>query len=108
MKRWKAILGVIGVFLFGIIAGAILTAGAYEQVIRIVRGDKNSGDIVVQRLSRELRLDETQRAQLRMVVAEAQAQLRPIRQEMQPKIEAILKESEARVRATLRPDQQKK
>jgi Spy/CpxP family protein refolding chaperone len=107
MKNWKAIAGVLLVFVLGVAAGAFGTLG----VIRhrwMHRGPQAMADFVVRRLSWELRLDTTQRDQLRNIVTDSQQQMRTVHKQFQPQIEDILNHADVQVRAILRPDQQEK
>jgi Spy/CpxP family protein refolding chaperone len=108
MKNWKAIVGVIVVFLLGGLAGSFTTIAIVRH--RLVRGHGSQmmADLIVRRLSWELRLDRAQRAQLRVIVNEGQQEMKPVRRQIQPQIEDILTRSEAKLRAVLRPDQQEK
>jgi Spy/CpxP family protein refolding chaperone len=108
MKNWKAIVGVIAVFLLGGLAGSFTTIAIVRH--RLVRGHGSQmmADLIVRRLSWELRLDRAQRAQLRVIVHEGQQEMKPVRRQIQPQIEDILTRSEAKLRAVLRPDQQEK
>jgi len=102
MKSWKSIVGIIAVFLLGIIAGGLLTAGIIRHRFR------HRGDVIVRQLSWRLHLDGDQRAQLKVIVADAESQIRAIRQQVQPQVALVLSQSEDRVRLILRPDQVEK
>jgi len=107
MKNWKAIVGVLLVFVLGAAAGAFGTLG----VIRyrwMHRGPQAMADLIVRRLSWELRLDAAQRDQLRAIVNDSQQEMRSVRKQFQPQIEEILGRADAKVRAILRPGQQEK
>lgn len=108
MKNWKAIIGVIAVFVLGGFAGGFTTIAVVRH--RLVRGHGSQmrADFIVRWLSWELRLDHDQREQLRGIVNEGQTQMRAVRKQIQPQIEEVLGQSEAKVRAILRPDQQEK
>lgn len=106
MKNWKAILGVVAVFLLGMAAGGLLTVGIIRR--QIERGSPAVARLVERRLAWKLRLDAAQREQLRVIIADAQAQMRAVRSQIRPQVEAILDDAVAKERATLRPDQQEK
>ncbi len=103
MKRWKAVLGVIFIFILGAIAGGIISSA----VIRHCQpwGRPPSREQVVSKLSRRLDLDTGQRAQVEVIVNDAHNQMREMRREDQPKIESILTDAQARIRTVLRPNQ---
>lgn len=110
MKKWRAIVGVILVFLLGALAGTLVTftichhraeSGFREEPGRM-------RDFVVRRLSRELHLDQAQVEQLRTIVQETHVEIRNVRRQFRPQIEEILTRSQDRVRTILRPDQREK
>ena len=108
MKNWKAIVGVIAIFVLGGLAGSITTIALVRHRLAHGHGSQMMADLIVRRLSWELRLDRTQREQLRAVVAEGQQEMKVVRKQIQPLIEDLLSRSEAKVRVLLRPDQQEK
>ena len=108
MKNWKAILGVIAIFILGGLAGSITTIGLVRHRLVHGHGSQMLADLIVRRLSWDLRLDRDQRAQLRVIVTQGQAEMKVIRKQIQPQVEEQLSRSEAKVRAMLRPDQQEK
>ena len=62
MKHWKIILGILGIFLLGMIAGGLLTLRIEHRLF--AKGPDAWARLVIRRLSFELRLDANQRAQL--------------------------------------------
>jgi hypothetical protein len=108
MKSWKAIVGVIAIFILGGLAGSFTTIAIVRHRLVHGHGSQMMADLTVRRLSWELRLDRDQRAQLRVIVSEGQQEMKPVRRQIQPQIEDILTRSEAKVRALLRPGQQEK
>jgi hypothetical protein len=65
-------------------------------------------NLIVRRLSWDLRLDRAQREQLRVIVTQGHEDMKVIRKQIQPQVEELLTRSEAKVRAMLRPDQVEK
>ena len=108
MKNWKAVVGAILVFVMGGFAGSLTTVTIVRH--RLLHGNRGQmvANLIVRRLSWELRLDRAQRAQLRAIVSDGQKEMRTVRRQIQPQIEDILNRSETRVRQILRPDQQEK
>ncbi len=106
MKRWKAVLGIIFIFILGAIAGGIISSA----VIRQCRpwGKPPSREEVVRKLSRKLGLNAGQRAQVEVIVNDAHNQMREMRREDQPKIDSILTDAQTKIRTALRPDQERK
>jgi len=110
MKKWKAIVSVILVFLLGSLAGALVTHEIYQhRIVSIIKGDPNAmRELIVQRLNHKLYLDTNQLYQLRAIVKETHDEMRNVRKQFRPQIEEILARSQNRVRAILRPDQLEK
>lgn len=110
MKNWKAIAGVCLVFILGMMAGGLVTAGFVQNRIRhfIAGGPDAVSELIVHRLSRELRLDAAQRAQLESIVRGTREEIKGIRRGVQPRIDQTLGSAEQQVRSILRPAQIKK
>lgn len=110
MKNWKAIVGVIAVFLLGMVAGGLITAKVFQYRIYGVlkSGSPAAANVVVRRLSWQLRLDAAQREQVRQIVTEAQQEMKAVRKQVHPQVEEILDRADGKVRAVLRPEQQEK
>jgi hypothetical protein len=108
MKKWKAIISILIVFLLGSLAGALITHEIYQHRIEsFIRGEPKR-ELIVRRLSHQLNLDATQLSQLRVIVEETYDGIKNVRKQIKPQIEAILESSQNRVRAILRPDQLEK
>jgi hypothetical protein len=110
MKNWKAILGVVVVFLLGMTAGWFLTrAAAAKRLHRVLHGQTAfTAEEITRRLSRQLRLDAAQREQMLPLVQAAQTQIRDARTQCQPKVLAALDDFDAKARVVLRPEQLEK
>ncbi len=110
MKRFKGCLGVFGIFLFGVIFGVAITAGAiHEEVRKLVEGGPDKVvDVVVNRLRKDLHLDENQQEMLQHIAVETRIKLGAIRQQTQPKVAQTLDEAVESVRGILNPNQIKK
>ena len=80
MKNWKAILGVVLVFV--LMAGGLLTAKIIQRRTQIfARGSPAAvEEIVVRRLGFRLHLDAAQRELVRQIVRQAQLEMQPVRQ----------------------------
>ncbi|MBA4387172.1 MAG: hypothetical protein C0404_04265 [Verrucomicrobia bacterium] len=103
MKKWKAIAGVLVVFLLGVAAGGLATGLTIrKQAQRFARsGLEARAEWIVGRLDSRLGLDDAQRERVRMIVREGQEDLAPIRRQM---ADAFAR-SEARIRDVLTPEQ---
>jgi hypothetical protein len=108
MKNWKAIVGVIAIFILGGLAGSITTIGLVRHRLVHGHGSQMLENLIVRRLSWDLRLDRAQREQLRVIVKEGHDEMKGIRKQIQPQVEELLTRSEVKVRAMLRPDQVEK
>jgi uncharacterized protein YneF (UPF0154 family) len=110
MKNWKAILGVVVVFVLGMTTGAFLTgAAAAKRLQRVLHGQTAfTAEQITRRLSRQLRLDPAQREQVLVLVQGAQAQITDARSQCLPRILAALDDFDTKARVVLRPDQLEK
>jgi len=110
MKKWKAIISIILVFLLGSLAGALVVHKIYQHRMEsIIKGDPDAmRELIVQRLNHKLHLDTNQLYQLRTIVKETHDEMRDVRKRFRPQIEEILARSQNKVRAILRPDQLEK
>jgi hypothetical protein len=110
LKNWKGIVGICLVFILGMMAGGVITAGFVQNRIRhVVEGGPDAvSELIVRRLNRELRLDAAQRAQLESIVRGARQEIKGIRRGVQPQIDQSLGRAEQQVRLILQPAQVKK
>jgi hypothetical protein len=110
MKNWKAILGVCAVFVAGVLIGAVITAKVVDRRVRtlVARGPEGMVEVVVRRLSWELKLDASQRENLKGIARTAAQDLRALRRENQPRLDAIIERAATGTRALLHPDQAEK
>jgi uncharacterized protein YneF (UPF0154 family) len=110
MKKWKAIVSIIIVFVLGVLAGALLTHKIYQHRVEgIMKGEpRTTREFIVQRLDRELHLDASQLEQVRAIVKETHTEMKKVRTQFRPQIEEILARSQEKIRALLRPDQREK
>jgi hypothetical protein len=110
MKNWKTILGVVAVFVLGMLAGGLVTAKCFQHRIhQVLAGDQSVvSNMIVRRLGWRLRLDATQKGQLRAIVGEAQQEVKAVRKQVQPQVEEIVNRAIEKERVTLRPDQAEK
>jgi uncharacterized protein YneF (UPF0154 family) len=106
MKNWKAILGVLLVFLLGMMAGGLLAAKLIQhRAQKVARGGPAAvEEVVVRRLGFRLGLDAAQREQVRQIIRQSQLEMRPVRQQG----EEVAGRAAGKVREILRPDQREK
>jgi hypothetical protein len=110
MKKWKAIIGVVLVFVLGAVAGAIVSHRVCQHRMETIvsGGPKAMREFIFKRMDRELRLDAGQRAQLQAIFQETHEQIKAVRGKTQPQVDEIINRADDRVRAILRPDQRDK
>lgn len=107
---WKAVLGVLAVFIFGWLAGA-LSASVFigHRALALYRG----GPAVVEqtlekRLMRGVGLDATQRQQVHGYVMENIDQRIQLQKQLQPQIRMFNRKTLGEIDAVLRPEQAEK
>ena len=114
MRRVLRILGVLLIFIFGmIVGGAGASAGAAQKIREKIREVLTGGPEavvkeIVKRLDEELKLDPEQKRLLQNIADETHIRLRQSRAKIQPEMDRTLGEAEARVRAILYPNQVEK
>lgn len=110
MKRLRAWLGVFLVFIFGVVCGAILSAGVIQKEIRawLTGGAGRERDPIVKYLDRELHLSPEQQAAAGAVVEGSRHQLEAIKAQAQPSVDVVITGAENQVRALLDEKQRQK
>lgn len=104
MKKWKAIIGVVLVFVLGAAAGGLITL----KMCRHGMWQRPSVEAVVHKMDRKLGLDPQQKTQIEAVMRDARQEMQSVREEAKPRIDKIMADTEDKVRAILRPDQRSK
>lgn len=107
MKHWKSILGLLLIFIFGVITGGLITARVLDNRVRnFMQGGPDAvGKLIETRLTRELHLDRSQREGVVKVITNARVQISAARHEVQPKVDQVLAQAEQDIRVLLRPEQ---
>ncbi len=110
MKNLKSILCVLIIFLLGAASGGLAVHIYFKsQMETFVKGDRKAREeILLNRLSRKLDLDDKQREQTRAIIAETHEEMKKIRTQYHPQMEAVIEKSKAEMRRILRPDQLEK
>jgi Spy/CpxP family protein refolding chaperone len=114
-NRLKLWLAVAAVFVTGCATGALLDS-AYRLRVDAARGEareegrggRRSPEQVLDKMRRELNLDERQAAEVRKVVDETRNEYRSLHTEARPRFDAIRQSARTRIRALLNPEQQKR
>lgn len=110
MKNFKAIAGILLVFLLGAAGGALVTHMIHEaRFERYIRGGHGMReDVIVERLTKKLDLDGSQQGEVRAIIHETHDAIGQVRSRIHPQIEALLTAGQGRIKAVLRPDQREK
>jgi Spy/CpxP family protein refolding chaperone len=107
MKRSRPIIGVVLVFILGILCGSLATHVLYKCRFESILSDsaisREAG--IVRRLDRKLDLDDRQEKQVRAIVHDAQEEIKSARSRIRPQTEAIIEKAQAKIRAILTPEQ---
>ena len=110
MKNFKAIAGILLVFLLGAAGGALVThmihVARFEQFIS--GGHVMREDVIVERLTKKLDLDGRQQEDVRAIIHKTHDGIRQVRSSVHPQIEALLTAGQDRIKTVLRPDQREK
>lgn len=106
--HWKAILGIMLVFIFGCFFGALATSAFfYHRTTQLLqRGPEGVADILERRMTRNLGLDANQRQQIHACFMNNVTQRRALQVQIQPQIQMLNRETLQQINAVLRPDQQ--
>ena len=112
--RLKLWLAVAAVFVLGCTTGALLDS-AYRLRVDAAREDGREGarghrspEQMLERMRRDLNLDDRQAAEVRKIVDETSNEYRSLRSEARPRFDAIRQSARTRIRALLNPEQQKR
>lgn len=110
MKNFKAIAGILLVFLLGAAGGALVTymiqKAHFEQYIS--GNHKIREEVIVERLTKKLDLDSRQQEQVKAITHETHEGIGSLKKSIRPQIEVLLTKGQERIAAVLRPDQQEK
>lgn len=110
MSRWKIVVGMIVVFLLGLLVG-IYGARVYalHKVSLVLQGDRPAlTRFTLAKLSRELSLNSQERERIAPLVDQAVEELLQLRLKARPRVDEILDRTVARMKDNLRPEQQRK
>ncbi len=110
MKNVKQIVCVLLVFLLGAASGGLAVHILYKSRMETyLRGDhKFREQVLLDRLSRRLELDDRQREQVLTIIRQTHEEMDSIRKQYRPQMEAVLEKSRQEVRQILRPGQLEK
>jgi uncharacterized membrane protein len=109
MKRWKLIVGVILVFVLGVMAGSVGTR-LYQRnwAERFWKDPAARKTLILKRLTRELGLSEAQRQEFKAIIKDVDQKMEGLHQENRTAIKTILEEGFSRMMGKLDRAQQEK
>src|SRR5512134_4619 len=110
MKGWKAVAGVLLVFLLGVLSGGIGVYRFHRKALdRFTRGGPEQvSEFYARKLSHRLDLDPSQRERVEAIVRRTAGEAREAREQCRPRIDEALEKGRREIRAELRPEQQRK
>ena len=109
MKRWIAILSVIGLFVIGILIGSLGTHLFYANRLLKPEGPPGMGKrMFTERLEARLNLTPEQRQEIHRILEESHVRAESFRDSMAPQVRALMEETHERITAVLTPEQLEK
>ena len=110
MKKSRPIFGVVLVFFLGIMCGSLATHLLYKYRMESIISGKGETreEVLVTRLSRELKLDDRQEEQVRSIIHETHEAIKGLRSQIRPQTVAVIEKAQARINAILTPEQRVK
>ena len=106
MKNWKSILLLGLVFFAGAMAGVVGTRTFIRRAVQqAVAHPEKVQAAMEQNLTRKLRLDRGQQAQLHEIMTESRTQMRELRKDFQPQLLAVIHGTDGKISALLKPEQ---
>ena len=110
MKIFKAIAGISAIFILGALTGALGTSLVVKHRIETLheKGPPPIKPILMDRLSRHLKLSPEQKIAVAKILEETQQALGELRQNYKPRMREIFSDCSSRIQAQLSPIQQKR
>ena len=107
--RWKLILGLLLVFVLGILAGSVGT-GLYlkHRLAPLIKEPRARKTFIMKRLSKELNLTPDQKTKIDPIVEQMIEKRREYYLKNRPEIKTIMDQGFAQIREELNEDQKKK
>jgi len=107
-SSWKAVLGVILIFILGFISGIVCSSiFVGHKLAALLRQPSLVAEAALEkRLTRNLNLDENQKTQIHGYFLENLQSRREFNKQIQPEVRAANIETFQKIRTVLRPDQQ--
>ncbi len=105
-KKWPVI-GVITVFILGILCGGLAMRIFYSyRFDSIIKGKADvREEMLVNRLESKLKLDSQQMVQVRAIVRETREGIAALHRQLRPQVEALIDKAHTRITTILSPEQ---
>jgi hypothetical protein len=106
-SHWKAVIGVILIFVFGCFSGALCTSLFVGHKIKdlIEKGPDSVAEIMERRLTRNLDLDPDQKQKVHECFQANLKQRKELQTQIQPQVRMLNRQTFQEISAILRPDQ---
>ena len=105
-STWKAAAGILLVFVFGCISGALSTSLYFRnEVLSLERSPSEVADVMETRFTRHLGLDPDQHQQIHRILMEFLKARKQLMTQIQPELQANNRQMLAQIRGVLHPDQ---
>lgn len=109
-KYWKAILGVILIFILGWVSGVITTSLTFRhKVLAVLQGGPAAiAQVFEKRMTRNLGLDDVQKQKVHDAFVKNLNQRMELQKTIQPQVLTLNQQTLSEINTVLKPDQQKK
>jgi hypothetical protein len=109
-NNWKAVLGIMLVFVFGCLAGALCMSVVigHRAIALLERGPDGVEEVLERRMTHNLVLDATQRKQVHELFMANLQQRKLLQKRIQPDVQALNRQTVQQVMAILNPDQKER
>jgi hypothetical protein len=108
-SQWKAVCGVVLVFIFGCLSGWFgASVMHYRETTQFLQGGPEAvAKLLETRMTRNLSLDEIQKEKIHQYFMDNLVQRKLLQIQIQPQLQLVNRETFQEINAILRPDQQK-
>ena len=107
MNRWKSWLGIVSVFIIGVVIGGLIAVTLIRNhVIRVTRfGPPRFEEAILDHMARDLDLTGEQREEIRRISREFDPRFREIMTGSREEVHRLQEELEGRIKEILTPEQ---
>jgi hypothetical protein len=106
-SSWKAVLGIVLVFAFGVVSGVLSTAGYFHRKAALFfQGNPGViADAAQGYFTHDIDLDANQKARIHQLLLDDIAERRKLQSRIQPDLQALNVQLVQQIREVMRPDQ---